>query len=186
MEDGHSSPDHLCNFAAGPLDEFHLVVFQNTMSSYLGSTTDADSCPDLQHNIPRVFSFWASIPSWSRGWFTWETWSKMKWLCLGLGIHIEVHRGHNSEVTDWSMMEFPWAVNNNLNIIANIAMWPRKALPVWVVCMWPFIRRGDVLRKGEAEWKLVAANLKLSWVSSVTVKVLLNIQVTLLFQIIGI
>ena len=108
------------------------------------------------------------------------------WLCLGLGIHIEVHRGHNSEVTDWSMMEFPWAVNNNLNIIANIAMWPRKALPVWVVCMWPFIRRGDVLRKGEAEWKLVAANLKLSWVSSVTVKVLLNIQVTLLFQIEGI
>ena len=25
MEDGRSSTDHLCNFAAGPLDEYHLV-----------------------------------------------------------------------------------------------------------------------------------------------------------------
>ena len=25
MEDGRSFTDHLCNFAAGPLDEYHLV-----------------------------------------------------------------------------------------------------------------------------------------------------------------
>ena len=43
MEDGDSSTDHLCNFAAGPLDEFHLVYIH--------------ACNSQDINI-RTFIFW--------------------------------------------------------------------------------------------------------------------------------
>ena len=119
--------------------------------------------------MPRVFSFWASIPSWSGSWLISSTWINLVLYYLKLRVHVKVDWGHKCEETDWCMIKLPWSVNCNLNIISHIPMRPLKG-------------RGDILREGKVEWKLVAAHVNLCRISVVAIQVLLNIQISLLIE----
>ena len=66
MEDGRSYTDHLSNFAAGPLDEFHLVSYlgpqRSTLSKadavpvahpYMGRMIKTETSLDFKINSPK-------------------------------------------------------------------------------------------------------------------------------------